>query len=60
MCVREDGTASIWGVDPHEELYRLTGHRDRVWDVAVAGDGCRVVTGGIDGTVRVWRTEQTA
>lgn len=58
VCVRDDGMASVWDMDRHEELCRLIGHRDRVWDVAVAGDGSRVVTGGMDGTVRLWQVPQ--
>ena len=31
-----------------------TGHNDSVWSVAVTADGARAVSGGDDGTVRVW------
>jgi serine/threonine protein kinase len=58
ICVRDDGTASVWDVDRHEELCRLVGHRDKVWDAAVAVDGKYVVTAGVDGTVRLWQGPQ--
>ncbi len=32
----------------------LSGHRGRVSSVAVSADGRRIVSGGIDGTIRVW------
>ena len=58
VCVRDDGTASIWNVDRHEELCRLIGHRDKIWDAAVAVDGKYIVTAGVDGTVRLWQVPQ--
>ena len=35
-------------------VHILTGHRDPIWAVAVAGDGSLAVTGGGDGAVIVW------
>ena len=35
-------------------LRTLAGHHGRVFAVAVSADGRRVVSGGLDGTVRVW------
>lgn len=35
-------------------VHTLTGHHGEVWAVAVTPDGHRAVTGGSDGTVRVW------
>jgi WD40 repeat protein/tRNA A-37 threonylcarbamoyl transferase component Bud32 len=58
VCVRDDGTASVWDVDRHEELCRLIGHRDKIWDAAAALDGKYVVTAGVDGTVRLWQVPQ--
>ncbi|MBV9032205.1 MAG: hypothetical protein JO364_18270 [Pseudonocardiales bacterium] len=35
-------------------MHRLTGHTGGVWAVAWSPDGTRLLTGGGDGTVRVW------
>jgi sterol desaturase/sphingolipid hydroxylase (fatty acid hydroxylase superfamily) len=35
----------------------LKGHERSVYSVAISGDGTHVVSGGGDGTVRVWETE---
>lgn len=42
----------IWNVDTGECLYVLTGHDQEIYSVAF--DGIRVVSGGMDTTVRVW------
>ena len=38
-------------------LHTLTGHTGGVWAVAWSPDGTRLVSGGDDGTVRVWEAE---
>ncbi|TDV56240.1 helix-turn-helix domain-containing protein [Actinophytocola oryzae] len=37
---------------------RLTGHRDDVMAVAFSGDGTTMVTGSVDGVVKVWDTAE--
>ena len=44
--------AQIWNVDTGECLHVLTGHEQEIYSVAF--DGIRVVSGGMDTTVRVW------
>jgi WD40 repeat protein len=43
----------VWDLGAGRLLHTLEGHTDRVWAVAVAGDG-RAVSGADDETVRVW------
>ena len=46
-------TAEMIGL-PAFGFQRLVGHSDAVWTVALTADGRTAVSGGMDGTVRVW------
>ena len=35
-------------------IARLLGHEDRIWAMAFSPDGTRLVTGGVDTSIRVW------
>ena len=35
-------------------IARLLGHEDRIWAMAFSPDGMRLVTGGVDTSIRVW------
>lgn len=39
-----------------EEVARLEGHSDVVWDATISPDGRRAVTSSWDGTVKIWDT----
>ncbi len=50
----EKGDVPVWRVDrPERPAYMLKGHRGRVLEMAYGPDG-RLVTAGVDRTVRVW------
>jgi WD40 repeat protein len=70
--VSDDGTARIWttGVKSEDKpaaqkaalaapkSLTLTGHKGPVRALAVSTDGQRLITGGDDGTIRVWNMQQ--
>ena len=47
-------TPPVWDVETGELLFTLDGHTDTVRAVAFSPGGRRLVTGGWDGTARVW------
>jgi WD40 repeat protein len=49
-----DGTAKVWQTDDGQELFTVSGHTDRVWEVNFSPDGSRLVTASHDGTAKVW------
>ena len=48
--------AMIWDLVNDSLLATLTGHSAAVWDFAVTRDGSRIITAGLDSTLRFWDT----
>jgi WD40 repeat protein len=49
-----EDNASIWDVETGKRLHTLHGHAKVVLAVAYSPDGKHVITGGQDGTARIW------
>ena len=52
LCIPVYMVRQIWNVDTGECLHILAGHNQEIYSVVF--DGVRVVSGGMDTTVRVW------
>ena len=44
----------IWNVESGMLIKRLKGHSDHVWSIAFTRDGNDLVTGYVDGTLKMW------
>ncbi len=47
-------TVNLWTVDIGENIATLTGHTDWVRTTTFAPDGSTLISGGADGTLRIW------
>ena len=45
---------SVWDTGTGEELRHSEGHSQRVWCVVFSPDGCRILSGSADGSLRLW------
>ncbi len=50
-----DGLVKVWTISSNECVDTLDVHTDRVWALAVGGDGSEVVSGGGDSLVCFWK-----
>ncbi|MCI0713028.1 MAG: protein kinase [Chloroflexi bacterium] len=53
----EDFSARLWDLATGDEIRRLEGHTDAIWDVAYSPDGKTVLTASSDTTVILWDVE---
>src|SRR5262249_52593615 len=56
-CVGHDSLIHVFGVLYGREEAAYRGHTGLVESVAFSGDGRRIVSGGVDGSARVWDAE---
>lgn len=53
-------TARVWNVASGAAVHTLTGHNDYVRSIAWYPDGSGLVTGGDDGTARLWELNNSS
>lgn len=49
-----DGTVNVWDAVSGKELQAISGHVDRVFDIAFSTDGKSIATAGADRTMKLW------
>jgi WD40 repeat protein/DNA-binding SARP family transcriptional activator len=54
VAATSDASIEVWDAATGRLRHTLLGHGGLVWDVAWSPDSSRLVTGGSDGTARVW------
>jgi len=50
----QDGTIKLWDAQTGQDTLTLTGHPDRVHNLAFSPDGHRLASNGPDGSVKIW------
>ncbi|MCI0432142.1 MAG: hypothetical protein L0271_00640, partial [Gemmatimonadetes bacterium] len=55
VALTTDSAAALWNPFTNDRPIHLTGHTDVVVIVQFSADDSRLITGSLDGTVRVWR-----
>jgi WD40 repeat protein len=55
VSASSDGTVKLWDVTTGICIRTLTGHRSRVWGLAVHPHGQMIASGSFDHTVRIWQ-----
>jgi COMPASS component SWD3 len=56
----EDGAIVLWDVNSKAVLQRLEGHEGPVMGVDVDASGTKIVSCGMDKTIRLWRDSRRA
>jgi WD40 repeat protein len=55
LVASDDAIIYLWDVRNGRQLHRFEGHRFQVMAIAVSTDGYYALSGGMDGTMRLWR-----
>ena len=50
----------VWDASSGEKLMTLSGHESEIWSISYSPDGSRIVSGGLDKTVRLWNADTGA
>jgi len=55
-----DKTIKLWDAETHRCLKTMSGHSDGVWSVNYMKDGRSLISSSVDGSVKIWDTNQGA
>ena len=55
-----DKTIKLWDAETHRCLKTMSGHTDGVWSVNYMKDGRSLISSSVDGSVKIWDTNQGA
>lgn len=58
ISVGQEGFLKVWDVANGKEEFRAEGHPKPVTEMALSADGNSLLTGGDDGTIRVWQVAE--
>ena len=54
VSASEDSTIKIWNLKTYQEIRTLEGHENWISSVAVSDDKKHIISGDVDGIVRLW------
>ncbi|MCA9126739.1 MAG: protein kinase [Planctomycetales bacterium] len=57
ITVSDDGSIRVWNMETGHQLLQLKGHKGAVECAVLTDDNQQVISGGRDGTVRIWSTK---
>ncbi|MFM8635163.1 MAG: protein kinase domain-containing protein [Planctomycetia bacterium] len=60
VTAANDAVLRLWDPQSAKEIDRRLGHDGGIWSVSAMADGPWIASGGVDGSVRLWRTDRSS